>query len=932
MERTNLEDELKLCEAKRVNLGKAFDKLHSQASEILAFTHQWRDVEDYLKSVQGQVEKRFMELESREVELQNRSFAIDTIGELEVKADGLRREIEDKEEVLKMLVEECTVKQRSKATQLDEMMESLSKTQAELAQMESDLERYRVEVTAEMGHLGRAQTLRRELDEENERKIRGLTLVQEKVVECGELLETRSLELTKTQGELDLKVKQLGHVKIEFTSKMEHLERIQTRNRELEEVIERKRKDLAAVLDKTAECGKQLEVVEGQLASHQKQLETRSLELVSKEKELQSLNLDLDLREEMAKSLNNEMEETCQKMESKAKELEDIERMIHEQSGHCESVKLLIEELTKELASKEKRHKEITEAIHKLSCKQRSKEERYIAEHESAKKELKSLKSILTERDKQVEEGEKQIQHLSNSNKELIRQLTVRHEQFCSRQERRDKVQRSVTDLIAEQESVKSKLISVKNAFRQCRQNLCNKEKELKSLESVLTERNKQAEEGEKKIQDLSNSNEELVRQFKVRQEQVCSIKEAIRECTDELEAKRKDCDQVQSSITNLDVELKSKETHLSSVKKKIQESLEDLQAIEEQKVRLKASLMEQEQGLELRAKELDEKDKKLKTTEQELAKWVKDYEMKAKQLSRFCQERNMDQHVSLTPGDVHKPTGNSRKRGRFDDESLSQSLGKENTYNFENLRSPDKFKIDQIWAVYSDKGMPRKYGQIKRIDTSPEFKLHVAPLELYRPPNLTTGPVCCGRFKLKTGKAEVLAPRSFSHEVKAVKSNVNRFEIYPKKGEIWAMYKNWNITDCGDGTEEEDLEIVEVVETDEQSIQAMLLTAKVFDKLLYGRCLESKAGVVDIPKKEVNRFSHQIPAVRREKSATRFGDCEWWELDSKAVLDLNSKKYKSIATGKCSSPKSLKYLISVLIIERTLTAHTMTNKHEIFS
>lgn len=51
-----------------------------------------------------------MELELREAELRNRSCVIDIIGDLEVKVDGLRREIKDKEEVFKMLVEECVVK------------------------------------------------------------------------------------------------------------------------------------------------------------------------------------------------------------------------------------------------------------------------------------------------------------------------------------------------------------------------------------------------------------------------------------------------------------------------------------------------------------------------------------------------------------------------------------------------------------------------------------------------------------------------------------------------------------------------------------------------------------------------------------------------------------------------------------------------------
>ncbi|KAJ4877689.1 DNAJ heat shock N-terminal domain-containing protein [Raphanus sativus] len=257
----------------------------------------------------------------------------------------------------------------------------------------------------------------------------------------------------------------------------------------------------------------------------------------------------------------------------------------------------------------------------------------------------------------------------------------------------------------------------------------------------------------------------------------------------------------------------------------------------------------------------------------------------------------------------THKSTGNnSKKRGRKD-ESLSQSSGnngllngaekssvlethgpsscttrQENAfYSFENQRSEDKFQVDQIWAVYSndDRGMPRKYAQVKRIDTSPEFKLHVAPLELCRPPNLMTHPVCCGCFRLKTGTADVLLPSSISHQIKAVKSGKNRYEVYPGKGEIWALYKNWNTTDCAET--EEELEIVEVVETNEQSIQVVLLTAQVRNKLLYRRCLESVAGSVDIPKTEVKRFSHQVPAFRRERS----GDYEWWELDSKALIDL---------------------------------------------
>ncbi|KAG2278603.1 hypothetical protein Bca52824_061158 [Brassica carinata] len=231
------------------------------------------------------------------------------------------------------------------------------------------------------------------------------------------------------------------------------------------------------------------------------------------------------------------------------------------------------------------------------------------------------------------------------------------------------------------------------------------------------------------------------------------------------------------------------------------------------------------------------------------------------------------------------KPTGNSKKRGRNVSEPHGPSsctTRQENAYNFENQRSQDKFQVGQIWAIYSsiDKGMPRKYAQVKRIDTSPEFELHVAPLELCRPPNLMTNSVCCGCFKLKTGTADVLVPSSFSHQIKAVRSGINRYEIYPGKGEIWALYKNWNRPDCA---ETEELEIVEVVEMNEQSIQVVVLYAKACNNPLYSRCVESVAGFVDIPMTEVNRFSHQVPAFRRERS----GGYEWWELDSKALIDL---------------------------------------------
>ncbi|CAH2044557.1 unnamed protein product [Thlaspi arvense] len=539
MEEIKVENELKLCGVKRENFRKAFEKINSQASDILVLCLQWSDIEATLKSAEEKIAKRLREVEAKEAELQNRSFALDErakaveaaeteAGELEMKSDGFRMEIEETSKDLDFLrnkvevsqsefiteevrltllwksVEECTAEQMSKTSQLNDMVESLRKTQAELdmkgeqlAQMETDLERHRVEVSAEKEHLEKTQTCVRELDEE----------------------------------------------------------------------IERKKNYLTSVQDKTAEC--------------EKLLGTRSSELVTKQKELKELSLDLDLTEETVLSLKNDMKETCEQVESKAKELKDIQMLIEDRSSHYESIKSLIEEHTEELASKEKRQNELKEAIRKLSLeidskqktlerakvfieqlseKQHSKEkkldstrrhlERCIKEWDSTKtelrsvkdtlrecvhnmdikeKELKTLQSILTERNKQVEEAEKKMQHLNNSSEELIRQLKLKQEEVslinksvreCSgeleaKSKHCDEVQRSITDLTAELRSKESDLKKIQKSLKDAH----SKEEQQVRLKESLMKREQglvlKEKELDNKDQQLKSTEQKLAKSLK---------------------------------------------------------------------------------------------------------------------------------------------------------------------------------------------------------------------------------------------------------------------------------------------------------------------------------------------------------------------------------------------------------------------------------
>ncbi|CAL0311246.1 unnamed protein product [Lupinus luteus] len=114
--------------------------------------------------------------------------------------------------------------------------------------------------------------------------------------------------------------------------------------------------------------------------------------------------------------------------------------------------------------------------------------------------------------------------------------------------------------------------------------------------------------------------------------------------------------------------------------------------------------------------------------------------------------------------------------------------------YDFKKEKSEEKFKCDQIWAIYGGRDkMPKAYAQIKMIESTPNFRLHVLLLE---PCFVTKGlrrTMCCGTFKVKKTKPQILSLSEFSHQVKVEPIANDLYEIYPRKGEVWALYKDLN-------------------------------------------------------------------------------------------------------------------------------------------
>lgn len=191
--------------------------------------------------------------------------------------------------------------------------------------------------------------------------------------------------------------------------------------------------------------------------------------------------------------------------------------------------------------------------------------------------------------------------------------------------------------------------------------------------------------------------------------------------------------------------------------------------------------------------------------------------------------------------------------------------------FYFGQLRDENEFRTNQIWAVCDDQGrMPRFYAQITKVKTMPNFMLHFVWLEFDPTKKVEAAwsfsglPVACGRFKY--GKSDTAKETGmFSRTVSFEKSKIiNCFEIYPREGEVWALFKGWDIGWSSDPDNHKycnlQYEVVQVLSdlTMSTSVNVMpLVKIEGYDNLF----MQSReAAPYVIPQGDTLRFSHCIP------------------------------------------------------------------------
>lgn len=224
---------------------------------------------------------------------------------------------------------------------------------------------------------------------------------------------------------------------------------------------------------------------------------------------------------------------------------------------------------------------------------------------------------------------------------------------------------------------------------------------------------------------------------------------------------------------------------------------------------------------------------------------------------------------VQKTPGlcnpgyDIENAAPEGRVEGSKDMEVPDSEF-----HDFDNDRVMESFAGNQVWAVYDeDDGMPRLYALIRKASGRP-FKLQFSWLNSES--NMEPESIkwidsgfhrTCGDFNVEKKKSS-LNINSFSHKVVGWTKAANVFQIFPKKGDVWALYSNWSPNWNEHTTEEEKhkYDMVEVLQDyDEERGVTIIPLVKVSGfKAVFCRHSDTKE-VRTVPKEEIFRFSHQV-------------------------------------------------------------------------
>lgn len=230
----------------------------------------------------------------------------------------------------------------------------------------------------------------------------------------------------------------------------------------------------------------------------------------------------------------------------------------------------------------------------------------------------------------------------------------------------------------------------------------------------------------------------------------------------------------------------------------------------------------------------------------------------------------------------------------KVDNQPMSIDVPDSDFYDFDKNRTEKAFGDDQVWATYDDDdGMPRYYAYIQKFISAKPFKVRMSFLTSkstveFGSLDWVGSGFCktCGDFRI--GRYSVITTINiFSHRVRWEKGFRGVIKVLPRKGDIWALYRNWD-PDWNEHTPDHVIhkyEMVEVLEdyNEDHGILVVPLVKVIGFRTVFLRHMDSKENKM-IPKEEMFRFSHQLPhyLLTGEEAHNAPKDC--LELDPAAT------------------------------------------------
>jgi hypothetical protein len=223
----------------------------------------------------------------------------------------------------------------------------------------------------------------------------------------------------------------------------------------------------------------------------------------------------------------------------------------------------------------------------------------------------------------------------------------------------------------------------------------------------------------------------------------------------------------------------------------------------------------------------------------------------------------------------------------------ISMSVPDPDFHDFDKDRTEKSFGDNQVWAAYDDDdGMPRYYAMIHSVISRRPFKMRISWLNSKSNDELAPlNWIGSGFYKTSgdfwIGKYEVNASlNSFSHKVQWTKGARGSIQIYPMKGDVWALYRNWS-PDWNALTPDEVIhkyDMVEVLEdyNEEQGVTVAPLVKFAGFKTVFHHNVDPKTRT--IPRAEMFRFSHQVPSYLLTGQEAHNAPKGCWEIDPAAT------------------------------------------------